>query len=64
MIEIRLIWAWLASRAAALREADRDSGVETLSWVVLTALIVAAAIAVAAIIIAKAKSAANNIQLQ
>jgi hypothetical protein len=49
-------------RAAALAEPDRGDGI--LIWVVMTALLAAAAIAIVAIIVAKATSTANNTKTQ
>jgi hypothetical protein len=63
-IVLQTVWGWFLIRAAALRASDRNAGVVMAQWVVLTALGVAAAIAVAAAIFAKVKSAANNIQLK
>lgn len=63
MVEIRLLWAWARARVALLREQDGERG-NLLVWAVMTALLVAAAIAVVAIIVAKAKSTANNTKTQ
>jgi len=51
--------AWLLVRAADLR--DRDDGLTTTEWALLTALAAAAAIAVAVIIQRAATGIAENI---
>jgi hypothetical protein len=66
MIEIHLLWAWAATRVRDLEQERRenpDRG-EVLPWVIITALLAAAAITVVAIIVAKAKSTANNVKTQ
>jgi hypothetical protein len=50
------------SRAEALADPERGDGI--LIWVVMTALLAAAAIAIVAIIVQKATSTANNTQTQ
>lgn len=62
MIEIQVLCAWLGARVRDLR-VQRDRG-EVLPWVIITALLAAAAIAIVAIIVAKAKSTANNVKTQ
>jgi hypothetical protein len=62
MIEIQVLCAWLGARVRDLRT-QRDRG-EVLPWVIITALLAAAAIAIVAIIVAKAKSTANNVKTQ
>ena len=61
--QIRLLVAWTDVRARRLREADNDAG-ELLVWVVMTALLVAAAIAIVAIIVNKATQKANSTNTQ
>ena len=61
--QIRLLVAWTEVRARRLREADNDAG-ELLVWVVMTALLVAAAIAIVAIIVNKATQKANSTNTQ
>ena len=61
--QIRLLVAWTEARARRLREADNDAG-ELLVWVVMTALLVAAAIAIVAIIVNKATQKANSTNTQ
>jgi hypothetical protein len=63
-IVLQTVWGWFLTRAAVLRASDRNAGLVMAQWVVLTSVLVAAAIAVAAIIVTKVKSAANNIQLK
>ena len=62
MIEIQVLCAWLSAHVRDLRT-HRDRG-EVLPWVIITALLAAAAIAIVAIIVAKAKSTANNVKTQ
>ena len=62
MTEIRLIWAFTLLRIAAVRE-DGDRG-ELVPWVIITAGLAAAAILIVAIVVAKARSVADNINLQ
>jgi hypothetical protein len=62
MIEIQVLCAWLGARVRD-RRTKRDRG-EVLPWVIITALLAAAAIAIVAIIVAKAKSTANNVKTQ
>jgi hypothetical protein len=63
MLEIQFVVAWLRGRVAALREEGNDRG-ELLPWVIITALLTAAAIIIVAIIVNKATSTANNIKTQ
>lgn len=63
MTELQLAWAWVQKRREEMRqEPERGDGI--LVWVVMTALLVAAAIAIVAIIVAKATDKANNTQTQ
>lgn len=70
MTEIHLLYYWTRihldglkqQRAQALADPERGDGI--LIWVVMTALLAAAAIAIVAIIVAKATSTANNTQTQ
>ena len=70
MTEIQLIYYWTQHHIAALRQrqleqgGDPERGDGILIWVVMTALLAAAAIAIVAIIVSKAKSTANNTQTQ
>jgi hypothetical protein len=67
MTEIQLIWWWTQTQIYTRRQALRDDperGDGILIWVVMTALLAAAAIAIVAIIVNKAKSTANNTQTQ
>jgi len=67
-VQVRLLMAWarthLQARATALREQDPERGDGILASVVMVALLVAAAIAIVAIIVAKAKDTANKTQTQ
>ena len=60
--EMALIVAWVSSRARAVRE-NKDRG-DIVTVVVIIALFVAAAILIVAILVAKAKSAANKVKTQ
>jgi hypothetical protein len=72
MTEVQLLWWWTRchldaftrSRAEAMAGDDPERGDGILIWVVMTALLAAAAIAIVAIIVAKAKSTASNTQTQ
>lgn len=67
MSEIRLIWWWTVAQISVRRQllrADPERGDGILIWVVMTALLAAAAIAIVAIIVAKAKQTANDTQTQ
>ncbi|HWC36419.1 MAG TPA: hypothetical protein VG650_16550 [Mycobacteriales bacterium] len=70
MTEIQLIYYWTRSHFMALQQRQRGLGGDPergdgiLIWVVMTALLAAAAIAIVAIIVSKAKSTANNTQTQ
>jgi uncharacterized membrane protein len=69
--EIQLIWWWTRTQCRAVAQSrahtlhdDPERGDGILIWVVMTALLAAAAIAIVAIIVTKAKSTANNTQTQ
>ena len=62
MTEIRLIWAFTLLRLARLRE-EPDRG-ELVPWVIITAGMAAAALIILAVVVAKVRAAADNIQLQ
>jgi hypothetical protein len=70
MTEIQLIYYWTRTQLNALNQrrldqmVDPERGDGILIWVVMTALLAAAAIAIVAIIVNKAKSTANNTQTQ
>jgi len=70
MTEIQLIYYWTRTQLTALQTRQREQGGDPergdgiLIWVVMTALLAAAAIAIVAIIVTKAKSTANNTQTQ
>jgi hypothetical protein len=70
MTEIQLIYYWTRAHLTALQQRQRDLGGDPergdgiLIWVVMTALLAAAAIAIVAIIVTKAKNTANNTQTQ
>lgn len=62
--QIRLLVAWTQTRVQALHEEDSERGDGILVWVIMTALLAAAAIAIVAIIVAKATSKANDTNTQ
>ncbi|HVV74631.1 MAG TPA: hypothetical protein VHC43_01240 [Mycobacteriales bacterium] len=70
MTEIQLIYYWTRAHLTTLHRRQRELGGDPergdgiLIWVVMTALLAAAAIAIVAIIVTKAKSTANNTQTQ
>ncbi len=67
-VQVRFLMAWaqtgLERRLKALRKEDPERGDGILVWVIMVALLAAAAIAVVAIIVSKAKSTANNTKTQ
>jgi hypothetical protein len=63
MLHAQLLWAWVAAQRPTATERDNDRG-EMLVWVIMTALLAAAAIAVVAIIVTKATDTANNTKTQ
>lgn len=64
--ELRMVWAWMHTRQQRLLEQqrDRDRGDGILVWVIMTALLAAAALAIVAIIVTKATDKANQTQVQ
>lgn len=66
--QVRMMRAWAMTRlqahVRALREEDPERGDGILVWVIMVALLAAAAITVVAIIVAKAKKTANNTNTQ
>jgi flagellar basal body-associated protein FliL len=70
MTEISLIYYWTRTQLVLLAERQREEmgdperGDGILIWVVMTALLAAAAIAIVAIIVTKAKNTANSTQTQ
>jgi hypothetical protein len=67
-VQIRMVWAWahglVDSRRVALRAEDPERGDGILVWVIMVALLAAAAITIVAIIVTKAKNTANNVKTQ
>ena len=58
-----MLWVWTLARAQAVKtKPDRGDGI--LPWVITTALLAAAAIAIVAIIVTKAKTTASNVNTQ
>jgi hypothetical protein len=64
MTELQLVWAWFQTRRDAMKDQPSDRGDGILIWVIMTALLAAAAIAIVAIIVTKATDKANNTQTQ
>jgi heme/copper-type cytochrome/quinol oxidase subunit 2 len=63
--EARALWLWASLRIAAMREDDeRERGDGILIWVIMTAALAVAAIAIVAIIVTKARDTANNTNTQ
>ena len=66
MIEIQLVWCWLQTRRQATMQSlrdDPDRG-DIVQTAIIIGLFAAAAILVVGILVGKAKSAANNVQIQ
>ena len=67
-VHVRFLLAWahthLQTRVKALREQDCERGDGILVWVIMVALLAAGAIAVVALIVAKAQDTANNTKTQ
>ena len=66
MIHLQLLWAWTNTRIDKIREEQGgdDAGFSTLEWVAITGVVVVAAIVVATILMNKAKSGTDNINVQ
>ncbi len=62
-VQVRMVWAWTMARVEKVRDDGSDRG-ELLPWVIITALLAAAAIAIVAIIVGKAKTTAANTRTQ
>jgi hypothetical protein len=62
-LQVRFLMAWTHVRVQALRK-DPERGDGILIWVIMTALLAAAAITIVTIIVTKAKDQANNTQVQ
>ena len=61
---VRLLVAWTHARVQALHNEDPARGDGILIWVIMTAILAAAAIAIVAIIVAKATDKANTTNTQ
>lgn len=61
--EMTLVTAWMMARIHAVRESNKDRG-DIVQVVVIIGLFVAAAIIIVAILVAKAKGAANKVHTQ
>lgn len=64
MSDVQALWFWMRWRISMITEQDPERGDGILIWVVMTALLAAAAIAIVAIIVAKATDTANNTKTQ
>lgn len=69
MLELQMLWAWTTAGINALRHdedgnRDIDGGFTTLEWVAIAGVVVAAAIVVATVLLNKAKTGANNVNVQ
>jgi hypothetical protein len=64
MTEAQMLWVWTRGRVQMLKSEDPERGDGILIWVVMTAILAAAAIAITAIIVNKARDTANNTQTQ
>jgi len=66
MVEIRMVWAWVQSRAREVQQSNRqdpDRG-DIVQTAIIVGLFAAAAILIVGILVAKAKSAADNVKTQ
>ncbi len=63
-VQIRMLVAWTMTRVQALHDEDSERGDGILPWVILTAILAAAAITIGAIIVLKATNKANDTQTQ
>lgn len=65
MLQLQMLWAWTNTRIAKIREqSGNDGGFSTLEWVAIAGVVIVAAIVVATILMNKAKTAANNVNVQ
>jgi hypothetical protein len=65
MIQLKMLWAWTNARIAKIREeSGDDAGFSTLEWVAIAGVVIVAAIVVATILMNKAKTGANNVNVQ
>jgi hypothetical protein len=64
MNEIQMVIAWAAARVQIMRDNGDDAGFSTLEWVALAGVIIIAAIAVATVLMTKAKTAAGKVNVQ
>ncbi len=65
MTELQVLWAWANARIGKAREEHgNDAGFTTLEWVAITGVVIVAAIVVATILMNKAKTGANNVNVQ
>ena len=62
--QISLLVAWTHARVQALHDEDPERGDGILIWVIMTAILAAAAITIVAIIVTKATNKANTTNTQ
>lgn len=69
MLELQMIWAWTTAHIDALRHDEdgnrtADGGFTTLEWVALAGVVITAAVIVATVLMNKARTGANNVNVQ
>lgn len=65
MIQLQMLWAWAEARVGKIRdEENKDAGFTTLEWVAIAAVVIIAAIAIATVLMNKARTGADGINVQ
>lgn len=64
MLELRMLWTWMTARIEKVRDQGDDAGFTTLEWVAIAGVVIVAAIVVATVLMNKAKTGANNVNVQ
>ena len=62
-VEVQMLWAWFHVQSRKIREDNPDRG-EMINSAIVIGVLAAIAIVVGAILLTKAKTAANNIKTQ
>lgn len=62
-VEVQLLWAWFTVRVQKMREENPDRG-EMINTAIVVGVLAVIGLAVGAILMTKAKTAANNIKTQ
>ena len=62
--EVQLLWAWFTTRVDQIRRDEPDRGAEMINTAIVIGILAVIAIGVGAILMTKARTAANNIQTQ